>query len=838
MEGLSSDIFRQNFHLISHFGKIISFNCKQYSTVSDGEVSELIFRRFFFEPRGNAFLKAAEGSVVISRKTTDKVEIATCKCVTDVQKRARTPCVLVSKKRVKGDKFVYRLFTLSSLNCLEPCIEFKLSYEMQDSVCILQGPTVLWCHENRIFYTSIHAEGVKQIPIEISHCIFGELPIPKGHIFVLGLQSRPEQLPNNHPTNQVVGYFPWYGQVFNGAAILPHPYIPIAQCVLVLSAEKDDHLLKCAVVAATSNQQLVYFENGIVKDVCKLPFEHAEDIQVVNTGRNGILFVIFSKQGNACAIWKETFQVASHWSGVSSVYVDDYLGCGTDQMLLFRDQGAALESFLLTDLCGISFSWGQESEASKTTPPPQENFLLTLQALESRLQSGLIVLQELQSEVRVKDRVLQQSVRVLTDALSEQETVLSQHEQEGLVALWDSDDESKEETSDDRMQDTPAVSWKPQIDKLWHRFTGDRMVVGVILTTESATPVTDVSLSLLTEAGQSSVPAVIQTLSQVFRLPAHRPSTPSLSSSTAAFTFSEPAAKRSKQRIASDDLHTSRVAVTGKTELAPMLTSGCVKCRVMLHYAQKADALSPVSKPTPTVLHCGQISVDIHDVVPKPLLKTPEIKTDEVSEDLLSLLTVLDHWVLHIDSPDYSLGDVGGWIQKREGCKKVEVSPQYLIIDSSAPSGLMLLHWDQITPFRGELSIHCSQLQMLQFLDSLLAFLPASCFIQPVKHAKSQSAAQVFALVLEDEVLSLRECVSLLLCGEEAGNEEHCEETPDPGCVEGLQRSREGWQQAVERSRRRLSPLVDVGMYREVIRSISDMQMDGDLAGLIYTQRT
>uniref|UniRef100_A0A8C6LG00 FA complementation group B n=1 Tax=Nothobranchius furzeri TaxID=105023 RepID=A0A8C6LG00_NOTFU len=683
--GLSSDIFRQNFHLISHFGKIISFNCKQYSTVSDGEVSELIFRRFFFEPRGNAFLKAAEGSVVISRKTTDKVEIATCKCVTDVQKRARTPCVLVSKKRVKGDKFVYRLFTLSSLNCLEPCIEFKLSYEMQDSVCILQGPTVLWCHENRIFYTSIHAEGVKQIPIEISHCIFGELPIPKGHIFVLGLQSRPEQLPNNHPTNQVVGYFPWYGQVFNGAAILPHPYIPIAQCVLVLSAEKDDHLLKCAVVAATSNQQLVYFENGIVKDVCKLPFEHAEDIQVVNTGRNGILFVIFSKQGNACAIWKETFQVASHWSGVSSVYVDDYLGCGTDQMLLFRDQGAALESFLLTDLCGISFSWGQESEASKTTPPPQENFLLTLQALESRLQ--------------VK-------------------------------------------TSDDRMQDTPAVS----------------------------------------------VPAVIQTLSQVFRLPAHRPSTPSLSSSTAAFTFSEPAAKRSKQRIASDDLHTSRVAVTGKTELAPMLTSGCVKCRVMLHYATNNSFI---------------------------LFFSP----DEVSEDLLSLLTVLDHWVLHIDSPDYSLGDVGGWIQKREGCKKVEVSPQYLIIDSSAPSGLMLLHWDQITPFRGELSIHCSQLQMLQFLDSLLAFLPASCFIQPVKHAKSQSAAQVFALVLEDEVLSLRECVSLLLCGEEAGNEEHCEETPDPGCVEGLQRSREGWQQAVERSRRRLSPLVDVGMYREVIRN-------------------
>lgn len=54
-------------------------------------------------------------------------------------------------------------------------------------------------------------------------------------------------------------------------------------------------------------------------------------------------------------------QLASQWSDVGSVHVDDFLGCGSDQMLLvFKDDGKAsrrpLERFLLTDLCGISYA--------------------------------------------------------------------------------------------------------------------------------------------------------------------------------------------------------------------------------------------------------------------------------------------------------------------------------------------------------------------------------------------------------------------------------------------------------------------------------------------------
>lgn len=64
--------------------------------------------------------------------------------------------------------------------------------------------------------------------------------------------------------------------------------------------------------------------------------------------------------------------------------------------------------------------------------------------------------------------------------------VFSLSVQEGLIALWDCDDESQEDASDDKTQDMPAVSSKPQVDKLWHRVAEDRMVVGVILTTDSS----------------------------------------------------------------------------------------------------------------------------------------------------------------------------------------------------------------------------------------------------------------------------------------------------------------------------------------------------------------
>ncbi|GLD69209.1 Fanconi anemia group B protein [Lates japonicus] len=76
--------------------------------------------------------------------------------------------------------------------------------------------------------------------------------------------------------------------------------------------------------------------------------------------------------------------------------------------------------------------------------------------------------------------------------------------------------------------------------------------------------------------------------------------------------FPEPAAKRSKQHNASrpNDLNTCRLAVTAVTKLTPLLNSGCVKCRVMLHTLQR-QMLPRGATQHRVVLHCGQVALDI-----------------------------------------------------------------------------------------------------------------------------------------------------------------------------------------------------------------------------------
>uniref|UniRef100_A0A8C6TWS5 Uncharacterized protein n=1 Tax=Neogobius melanostomus TaxID=47308 RepID=A0A8C6TWS5_9GOBI len=296
-------------HLVSSCGKLISFNSKQAPSVTDSERGELLFSRHSFEREDNSFLNEANGVAVITRTKSAHVDIVKCRCVLHIQKRIIVPCVLVARNAKKSDGFHYSLFTLSISNEFEPCLKFKLPYQIISKVCILQGPTVTWSHAGHVWYTSQQAGGVQQMPIQMSHIVFGELPCHKGS-FTLGLHNLSES-DQKVTTSQTCGYIFHDGRIFDGSVVLPHPYISVTQCILVLSAVKSDDVLKTSSVVATSKKQLLFVENSVVKDVCQLPFAQAEDIQMVNTGRNGCLFVIFFNGGHVCAVWKDTFTVCN-----------------------------------------------------------------------------------------------------------------------------------------------------------------------------------------------------------------------------------------------------------------------------------------------------------------------------------------------------------------------------------------------------------------------------------------------------------------------------------------------------------------------------------------------
>lgn len=434
-----------NHHLLCFSGNIFLLKCHQTTDSNDSKAGDLTlaFCRLSYNREENAFVKAAAGAVVLGAGASSRTDILKCKCVYHCRKRVETPCILVLKKGDREDDFQYSLFTLSS-DRLELCLQFRLPYRTRKSVRVLRGPAVMWRHAGGVFFTSLQTGAVKSVPVQVPHAVFGELPFRKDSVFVFGVQE-PSGTQSVSPN---LGYFIENGRTFDGNVILPHPYISITQCMLILSAEKSDcsQVLQSAVVAATSEQQLVYFENGMVKNACKLPFEQPNNIQIIDAGRGGSMFVVSFQQGHACSIWKETFQVcknkilchkrlvilqqclhllhfssclqvAAQWSDVDSVHVGDFLACGTEQILVvFGDHAVAgkLEKFLLTDLCGITYAvrnrflsqsdssmscmctaQGPNSEcmfqscqiddAPQTAPPPESHFL-TLQALESRLQ--------------------------------------------------------------------------------------------------------------------------------------------------------------------------------------------------------------------------------------------------------------------------------------------------------------------------------------------------------------------------------------------------------------------------------------------------------------------
>lgn len=201
------------------------------------------------------------------------------------------------------------LYSLSSRTSAKLHVEFSLPYKMGYSVSILRGPTLVWSHEDVVFYTSAEAGSVKEVPIRLKVNFLGELPLPKSQLAVLGLRKVTEEKEvDNDGEEKTVLYFIEDGRTFSADRLLPNAYSWVVCCMLVLSAEEVDGSLRSTVVAATSRKQLVWFENGFPEEVCLLPYEEPQSIRTVHAG-SGCLIVVVFEHGNVCAVWKDSFKV-------------------------------------------------------------------------------------------------------------------------------------------------------------------------------------------------------------------------------------------------------------------------------------------------------------------------------------------------------------------------------------------------------------------------------------------------------------------------------------------------------------------------------------------------
>ncbi|XP_051566582.1 Fanconi anemia group B protein [Myxocyprinus asiaticus] len=816
-------------------GDVLVFQCKSLSskTRDHRRGSEVSFCSLSFDRNSQKFSVKDHSMNPVHKDSLAETDIIHCCSAVDVQQRQKVPCVLLRlcKKRTSG--FKYMLYSISSPTDGKLHVEFVLLYEMRDNIAILQGPTLVWCHENTVFYASSQTGGVKELPIPVTVIFIGELPLRQRNLVVLGAQNATglsEQFSVTEVNN--ILYFMEDGRTLNGACLVPNAYSSVIRCMIVLSAEEYNGSLRSSVLAATSMKQLVYFENGLPHDVCPLPYEQPLKIQMLHTPRNDCLIVITFNEGNICSVWKNTFQVACCWSGVRLLLIDDFLGCGSDQILLvFEEQsssGELLSNFLLTDLCGITYSCGRDGEVLNASDTAQENHLLMVQALESRLQSGLNVLEELQGDVYVKDRVLQQSVLALTDLISGRTHVISAPEQEGLVSLWDDDDDDDDDGAvdvwDDQMH-TECAEALVKVDRVWQRVLGQSLVFGAILTTTNNMSVENISGSIIAENCHSGS-AYVAVNSRSKTLQYH--------TSDTTISHDPFAAKKIRQADCPGDEIMPTLALLTVTDLTPILTSGSVKCSLMLHYSSK-QPLGPSSKQCGRVSqHCGKISLDIKDVslgkFQPRLLKDSKLNTEEAREDLLSLMAVLDVWFFLIESSDHTLTDVQRWLQEFLLAERLEVEPQY----SACLSTAMLFHWQQNTPFQGVLTVHCrDELQLLQFLHSLCDFLPVSHHIQLLKTPRARRDAWALAQTLETEIQTVtQEVSSVLQCDE---GEIKREET-SAASSEQLQRLRDEWQRERDRYNKRLRPLVDATRYSTLVERLIHTQLRSDEVALMEAQ--
>uniref|UniRef100_A0A8C2C4X2 FA complementation group B n=1 Tax=Cyprinus carpio TaxID=7962 RepID=A0A8C2C4X2_CYPCA len=771
-------------------GEVLAFQCKSFSskTRDHRKGSEVSFYRLSFTRDSQSFSVRDRNPSLIHKDSSAETDVVHCCSALDIQQRQKVPCVLLRLCKKRTSAFKYMLYSICTSTEAKLHAEFVLPYEMRDNISILLGPTLIWSHENSVFYTSSQTSGVKEVPVPMTVNFIGELPLRQRKLVVQGAQNM--QSDQSKVKNTL--YFIEDGRTLNSACLVPDAYSSVIRCMLVLSAEEVHAGLRSAVLAATSMKQLVRFENGLPLDVCLLPYEQPLSIRVIHTLKNDDLVVVTFIEGNVCAVWKDTFQVSVYlwlfWceSGEKSAQIKQRLNSSKQ-------------------ICG----WILMSE---TTGDELFHWRKCYYELWTYYfgQNGLSVLEDLQRDVEVKDRLLQQSLAALTDLVSGREHAISSPEQEGLVSLWDEndDDDGAGDEEDDGMQ-TECAEAPLKMHRVWQRVIGQSLIVGVVLTSTNNTSVMNISASIVLDSHQTGASPVLNTKTVILPYPvAHGPSPVKI-----------------RRSDCSADSGGSRLALVAVTDAAPLLTSGCVRCPIMLHYSSKESPGSAAGECARVSQHCGEISLDLKDIsmgkLHPRLLQEHRLNTDEAREDLLSLLALLDVWFFRLECPGHTLVDVQGWLQESLRFERLEIDPRF----TSDPSSVRLFRWEQSSPFQGVLSVYCrDELSLLHFLHALCDFLPVSHDVQPLE--RPRLCAGPLAQTLQTEIHTVTQEASSALRSDEGVRRGEAES-------QTLHTLREEWLKERGRCNERLRPLLDETRYSRLIERMIHAQLDADEAALI-----
>ncbi|XP_077199302.1 Fanconi anemia group B protein [Paroedura picta] len=826
-------LMEQQEKFLSYNGELLIFQLSKGISSEDGN-NKLCVRRMMFSTITKLFI---EKSIVSFNVSGEGVEMIHCSCISDIRTGILLPCILM--KKIKKNSIKYILLLLHNLNKFELVFHFKLDYELKEPIKLLNGPTVLWSCAQNIFYISPQTCTVLCAPVQFSSIKWvGEV---RGEgIVILGTRTPclSEEDDDKSPAeseavmwgSECLAYAVEKQKVLTGASFLPHAYSSVVSCVHICRAEELRNKLRTSLVAVTCKSQLIVFQDGLPKDVQKLPYDKPCSIQIAAVkGSNDLVIVSFSS-GEVCSVWKDSLQIASCWQNVKSVLTDDFIGIGTDQVLVFPETESISEkwtTFQITDfgknnyMSNISCNNDLPSAEEEEEEEEEENRFFTIKALEARLQAGFTSTNELQRHLQLKKRVLMKSCDALIDLVQGREHSFPSAEKEGLVSLWD----DTQKPFDNGIS-TSAKDQEQFVEEIWYRVVDDSLVIGIKLMESFDLQLPGVTLSLLMD---HKYPSFFPTkcLCSVFKL-----KKAPLAESTSHWPL-QPMPKRIKLNYQSGKeghggsswIKVDGVkAFTAVTALSPLLAFHQVWCRVLLQAKRNSQ------RNKAQTLSCGKILLSMEEIsTGKHSINLENCRHAGSVKDIVALCAVSHKRSFQIISHDCMLTRVTTWLREQMECSPVEEYPDFKFCCKNGSLYGTLFSWNLETPFEGTLTVFCRhQTALFQCLHSLFGLLPPGCKIKPLRLRRKKVLAEHLALALEKEMLSLRLSLSCALSQTESSLPLDDEGSEETGSVPAVQQFREAFKKEQKQSILGMNRTVGGTFYRRIILDVSEAQLNSD----------
>ncbi|KAM8752553.1 Fanconi anemia group B protein [Rhynchonycteris naso] len=834
--------------LLCYNGEVFVFQLSKENFADKGpaEIPTLHVKRMVFDRETNAFVQKSTGFLSIKEENS-YLKIICCKCVSDCRTGMNFPSIMIQCKK-KYNVFKYFLLFVHSDNKFEKCFSFSLDYELKDDMRVFNGPLILWKHVGTS-YTSSQSDQVNTVSFNFSSIEWaGEIE----NLGVVLLGQKTCHLPEEEGTQNssesdyafcnstFCVYVLESEEVISDTYIIPPAYSSVITCLHVCTAEFVNSQLRMSLIALTEKNQLISFQNGTPKRVCQLPYGDPCALQLLDSSED-LLFIV-SFRSNACAVWEKSFEVAAKWEKISSVLIDDFIGAGTEQvLLLFQDSISSdcLSSFKITDLHSINYS-SETLDCSEDylLEDKQDNRSLVLPALERRMKVGLASIQEVQKHLLLQEKVILKSYKALMNLLQGKEDSTSVAAEECLFTLC-GEEENPVYTCDEKLSDNSQDSEQQLVEKIWYRVIDNSLVVGV-KTTSLKLSLSQVTLSLLMDGPRSSSFRLIKCQSRVIKLSRDSFTTPC---SVPCELGAE--AKRIKMTPDSEEQEAKSWVceqpsekehaqiITAVTSLSPLLAFSQFCCTVLLQIREEENG--SCSGHRYSYIPCGRLVLSLGDLSSGKYLVTFPQKPIEHMEDLFALLAALRKTCLQVTSPRYALTSMKSWLLEYMKCEVIKEFPE--ICFCKEPDNLYgtLFHWKQRTPFEGVLIVYArNQAVLFQCLHNLTRVLPINCFFKNLRSESEDFLSGHLALTLEKE-LAIFPSLPCALTKVDSNLVQRCGTSTEKSSALSNRNRKENiqsYREELQREKQTLGTSVKVSgaLYREMTLKLAEIQMKSDLA--------